>query len=220
MRYLDPKADLTFKRVFGENPDIAISFLNAILPLKEREEIVDIEYLPAELVPDQPERRKTSIVDVRCSGTFLDPFIVRMQMIWTLDFRRRMELTSRAYIQQICKGNGYVDPIYSLNLINTIYEPDSREYYHRYELMDPDAHSYILPGFQAVFVELPKYNPQTYREKKMKALWLRYLTEIKGDGSRVSEELREDPCISKAIDLIEESAYSPAQLAGYEKLRF
>ena len=37
MRYLDPKADLTFKSVFGEHPDIVISFLNALLPLKEDE---------------------------------------------------------------------------------------------------------------------------------------------------------------------------------------
>ena len=32
MRYLDPKADLTFKKVFGEHPDLVISLLNALLP--------------------------------------------------------------------------------------------------------------------------------------------------------------------------------------------
>ncbi len=29
MKYLDPKADLTFKKVFGEHPDLVISLLNA-----------------------------------------------------------------------------------------------------------------------------------------------------------------------------------------------
>ena len=29
MKYLDPKADLTFKKVFGEHQDLVISFLNA-----------------------------------------------------------------------------------------------------------------------------------------------------------------------------------------------
>ena len=28
MKYLDPKADLTFKRVFGEHPDLVMSLLN------------------------------------------------------------------------------------------------------------------------------------------------------------------------------------------------
>ena len=32
MKYLDPKADLTFKKVFGEHPDLVMSLLNALLP--------------------------------------------------------------------------------------------------------------------------------------------------------------------------------------------
>ena len=48
MRYLDPKADLTFKKVFGEYPDLITSFLNALLPFEtEDEKIVSLEYLPA-----------------------------------------------------------------------------------------------------------------------------------------------------------------------------
>ena len=38
MRYLDPKADLTFKKVFGEHPDLVISLLNALLPFETPEE--------------------------------------------------------------------------------------------------------------------------------------------------------------------------------------
>ena len=64
MKYLDPKADLTFKRVFGEHPDLVMSLLNALLPISVGQEITDIEYLPAEIVPDNP-LRKNSIVDVR-----------------------------------------------------------------------------------------------------------------------------------------------------------
>ena len=65
MIYLDPKADLTFKKVFGEHPDLVMNLLNALLPLEEGEEIKEVEYLPAELVPETP-LKKNSIVDVRC----------------------------------------------------------------------------------------------------------------------------------------------------------
>lgn len=41
MRYLNPKADLTFKHVFGEHLDLVTSFLNALLPLQPDEEITD-----------------------------------------------------------------------------------------------------------------------------------------------------------------------------------
>ena len=78
-RYLDPKADLTFKKVFGEHPDLVMSFLNALLPLEAGEEIEDIEYLPAELVPENP-LRKDSIVDVRCRDRQGRQFIVEMQL--------------------------------------------------------------------------------------------------------------------------------------------
>ena len=69
MKYLDPKADLTFKRVFGEHPDLVMSLLNALLPISVGQEITDIEYLPAEIVRDSP-LRKNSIVDVRCKDKF------------------------------------------------------------------------------------------------------------------------------------------------------
>ena len=52
MRYLNPKADLTFKKVFGEHPDLVASFLNALLPFDSPEERIEhVEYLPSELVP-------------------------------------------------------------------------------------------------------------------------------------------------------------------------
>ena len=38
-KYLDPKADLTFKKVFGEHKELVISFLNALLPLEPGRQI-------------------------------------------------------------------------------------------------------------------------------------------------------------------------------------
>ena len=39
-KYLDPKADLTFKRIFGEHPHLVMSLLNALLPFSEGQEII------------------------------------------------------------------------------------------------------------------------------------------------------------------------------------
>ena len=87
MRYLDPKNDLTFKRIFGEHPSLLKSFLNALLPLDTP--IETIEYLPAELVPEIPIF-KNSIVDVRCYDQKGKQFIVEMQMLWTDSFKSRV----------------------------------------------------------------------------------------------------------------------------------
>ena len=64
IKYLDPKADLTFKKIFAGHPDLLISLLNALLPLKRNQQIKSIEYLPTELVPVDPLHKDT-IVDVR-----------------------------------------------------------------------------------------------------------------------------------------------------------
>lgn len=77
MRYLNPKADLTFKRVFGEHPDLVMSFLNALLPLRLEESITDIEYLPSGMVPEN-SLPKNSIVYVRCRDSKGRSFIVEM----------------------------------------------------------------------------------------------------------------------------------------------
>ncbi len=50
MKYLDPKADLTFKKVFGEHPDLVISLLNALLPFPPEEVITDVEDLTLEAI--------------------------------------------------------------------------------------------------------------------------------------------------------------------------
>ena len=45
-KYLDPKADVTFKKVFGEHKNLVISLLNALLPLDGVKKIETIEYQP------------------------------------------------------------------------------------------------------------------------------------------------------------------------------
>ena len=61
-KYLDPKADVTFKKVFGEHKNLVISFLNTLLPLDEGKQIESIEYMPPEM---EEEFRKRAEVDNR-----------------------------------------------------------------------------------------------------------------------------------------------------------
>lgn len=219
MRYLNPKADLTFKRVFGEHPDLVMSLLNALLPLAPGQNITDIEYLPAEMVPENP-LRKNSIVDVRCKDQQGRQFIVEMQMIWSPEFKLRVLFNaSKAYVRQMDSGENYhlLQPVYSLNLVNEIFEPELEGYYHHYKMVHVENSNKVIDGLQLIFVELPKFAPHTYAEKKMQVLWLRYLTEIDEQTLEVPAELLANPDVKKAVDALEKSAFTPAQLLGYEK---
>ena len=218
-RYLDPKADLTFKKVFGEHPDLVISLLNALLPLKKGEEIQSVEYLTPEMVPDNP-LRKFSIVDVRCKDQRGRQFIVEMQMVWSPEFMQRVMFNSaKAYVRQLDKKEDYslLEPVYSLNLVNDVFLKDVPEYYHYYRMVHEKHTEKVIDGLHLVFVELPKFTPHTMNEKKMQVLWLRYLTEIDGYMETVPQELLDNPEINKAMEVVEESAFSPEQLLGYDK---
>ena len=47
MKYLDPKADLTFKKIFGNHPDRLKNLLNTLQSLNEDELIQQQQYLPS-----------------------------------------------------------------------------------------------------------------------------------------------------------------------------
>ncbi len=66
-KFLDPKNDISFKRIFGteKNKDILIHFLNDILGFTGKSTIRDIEFLSTIQDPDIASK-KQSIVDVLC----------------------------------------------------------------------------------------------------------------------------------------------------------
>ena len=218
-RYLTPMADLTFKKVFGRHPDLMMSLLNAMLPLPEGEEVVDIKYLPAELVPDTPIK-KNSIVDVRCQEKNGRQFLVEMQLEWTTNFMQRVLFNaSKAYVRQLDKSEHYevLQPVYALSFVNAVFEPDMNTFYHHYALVHSEDTGKIIDGLQLVFIELPKFKPTTFTGKKMRALWLRYLTEINENTRSAPPELLENPQLRKALDIVEESAYSDTEIYAYDK---
>ena len=219
-KYLDPKADLTFKLVFGEHKDLVMSLLNALLPLEPDGQITSVEYLPTELVPENPGK-KDGVVDVRCEDQQGRQFIVEMQMYWNQYFKSRVLLNaSKAVVKQLKDGEGYnlIQPVYCLNLINDIgFESGPDEFYHDYAIVNVAHSDRIIEGLRFVFVELPKFRPESIAEKKMAVLWLRFLTEINRKTDEAPAELLENEATRKALSLVEKSAMTEAQLHAYDK---
>ena len=223
MRYLDPKNDLVFKKVFGQHAHILTSFLNALLPLDPDQVITSIEYLPAEMVPEIP-LVKNSIVDVRCYDNKGRQFIVEMQMLWTDSFTSRVLFNaSKAYVRQLEKGTEYkgLQPVYALSLVNEIFEKDFAEFYHHYRIVHVGNSTKTIDGLQLIFVELPKFDVKAIAHKKLTILWLRFLSEIENGKEMKDQDLLNElanvPEIAEALELTKESAYTKAELEAYDK---
>ena len=219
-KYLDPKADLTFKKIFGEHKHLVISLLNALLPLKDGERVESIEYWPAEKIPDRTEAEKYSIVDVCCKDSHKREFIVEMQMTWTDSFKSRVLLNaSKAYVAQTEKGMNYtsLQPVYALNFVNAKFLKDVDDYYHYYHLVHDRYTDQVIDGLHLIFVELPKFKAQTITERKMQVLWLRFLTEIDEKTQEVPAELLASPEVCEALEIVERAAFTDSEMRSYDK---
>ncbi|CAN5288934.1 hypothetical protein BH10PSE19_BH10PSE19_05920 [soil metagenome] len=218
-RYLNPRADVVFKKIFGEHPHLLKSFLNAVLPLSDDKKIVELTYLPAEQIPHIPLFKRT-IADVKCIDSQGRAFIVEMQIDWTDSFKQRLLFgTSQAVVKQLGKGEDYclLQPVYGLGIISAIYEKETTQWYHHYQLVKKDDPANdVIEHLQLVFIELPKFPIHSTKEKQLRLLWLRFLREIDEKTVNVSQDLLDIPDIAEAIVLSEQAAYTPGELLAYE----
>ena len=208
-RYLDPKADVVFKKIFAEHPHLLISFLNAVLPLTPEQYIITVEYLPSELVPRIPGFKST-IVDVRCTDKQGRLFIVEMQIQWTTGFMQRMLFNaSKAYIKQLNAGEEYhlLKPVYGLALLASEFDPNPNDWYHHYKIVNVQKPAAEIKDLQLIFVELPKFKTQNYNQKKLQILWLRFMSELDQTTTAVASELLAIPEIKEAVSITEQAAY-------------
>jgi predicted transposase/invertase (TIGR01784 family) len=217
-RYLNPRSDLVFKKIFGERKHLLISFLNSLLPLPEDGLIESLDYLPVEQIPTIPVLKRT-IVDVKCTDQQGRIFICEMQIEWSSYFMQRMLFgASQAYVRQLEKGDKYeyLKPVYGLGLLGQNFDNESEDFYHHYKIVNVDKPQREIKGLQFVFIELPKFKPITHLERKLQVLWLRFMSEINEKTKTVDSELLSVPEIKEAVELSEEAAYTPEELAAYD----
>jgi len=217
-RYLDPKNDLTFKRIFGEHPDLLIGLLNSLMPLSVDRQIQEIEYLQAEQVPDIIGK-KNSIVDVKCKDKSGRVFIVEMQMLWTDDFMNRVVFNaSKAYVRQLDKGMGYhlLQPVYTLAILNENFDHKTENFYHHYSIVNLENTDEVIKGLEFVLIELIKFKSEKWSERKIAALWLKFLKEVGENMVELPADLAGNDQISRAAELCKEGAFTSGELALYD----
>ena len=78
MKYLDPKADLTFKKIFGNHPDRLRKLLNALQTLSDDELLRQAQYLPS---VEELEISGFSDAELRAYDKFWDSVSVERTLI-------------------------------------------------------------------------------------------------------------------------------------------
>ena len=141
-------------------------------------------------------------------------------MEWSNAFKQRVLFNaSKLYVSQAMKKENYSDlqPVYSLNLVNDIFERDTVEFIHNYSIVHDKDSSKVIKGLHFTFIELPKFTPHSVSDKRMMVLWLRYLTEINANTQEVPDDLLDDPEIGEAVEDLKVSGFTDAELRAYDK---
>ena len=164
-KFLDPKNDVAFRRIFGseKNKDILIHFINDVLELKDGDRIKEVTFLSTIQIPEIAAK-KQSIVDVLCKDENGVQLIVEMQVSPQTGFEKRAQYyAAKAYSRQLNKGKEegarYIDlkAVIFIAISNNIIFPDKVFYKSDHIILDKDTYAHDLKDFSFTFIELPKF---------------------------------------------------------------
>ncbi len=164
-KFLDPKNDVAFRRIFGteKNKDILIHFINDILELKEGDRIKEVTFLPTIQIPEIASK-KQSTVDVLCKNENGEQIIIEMQVSPQEGFEKRAQYyAAKAYSRQLNKGKEegarYIDlkAVIFIAISDTIIFKDKLFYKSDHIILDKESFAHDLKDFSFTFIELPKF---------------------------------------------------------------
>jgi predicted transposase/invertase (TIGR01784 family) len=205
-RYLDPKNDLTFKKVFGGHTDLCISLLNAMLPLGKGRSVVKLQYRTGGEPSPRSDGGRNPLVDVLCEDNTGQPFTVDIQMYSAGGLKQRTLFDAfTSYIARAeVRTKGKLHPVYALSFVNDVFDPETAEYYHHFAMANVADTERRIEGLALVFIELPKFKPGARAARDLRDLWLLYLTGIGRGDETVPAALLEQPETREAVRCLEE----------------
>ena len=161
MKFADPKNDIAFKKIFGDenHKEVLISFLNSVLDFKDDKTIIDVELTNPYQLPDIKELKET-ILDIKATNKNNDTFIVEMQKKNNGNFEKRsLYYTSKAYVSQIDKAIDYekLKKVYYIALVDfNIF--DNNNFLSKHLIINQETTKQDLKDFEFNFIELKKFN--------------------------------------------------------------
>jgi predicted transposase/invertase (TIGR01784 family) len=216
-RYLDPKNDFAFKRLFGteKNKRILIAFLNDIFE-GAHDKIVDVTFLPPNLDPEIKCLRQ-SIVDVKCKDINGRQFIIEMQCAKEAHFiKRAVAYASNVYISQR-KGKGYGDmnDVIFLAILDHTLFPCKSEYLSHHRVCDLLTHEVDIKELSFTFLELGKFHKRFDELRSNVEKWCYFFKE-EASPDEIDEVKKRDRVLSEAYEALSKAAFTEEQLLEYE----
>ena len=226
-RFLDPKNDVAFKKIFGseKNKDILMHFLNDILEFTGDSQITHVEFLSTIQDADIASK-KQSIVDVLCKDKVGVQYIIEMQVDPTMGFEKRAQYyAAKAYCRQTNRGKkedgkySNLKEIIFIAIADCILFPEKKEYISRHIILDKNTHEHDLKDFFFTFIELPKFDKDKVEMlKNITEKWCYFFKYAKETNKEDLEKIiGSDLVIQRAYEALDQFNWTELELIAYEQ---
>lgn len=215
-RYIDPKTDFGFKRLFGQedSKDILKQFLFDVLELTHP--IQELTFIVPEQLPATADER-VGVYDVYCTDVLGQRFTVEMQRGWQTFIRDRVLYYSTfPIIHQAQKGTGWqfeLVPIYCIAILNFTLDIGTN-YLRRIQLTDIARKEVFYDKLTYVYIELPNFGLQPEGLVTEADRWI-YLLKNLPELQDIPAELAKESFV-KVFEIAREAALSPRERLFYE----
>jgi predicted transposase/invertase (TIGR01784 family) len=219
MKFVDPKTDIAFKKIFGNQAHkiILIEFLNELLELEYPIEDVKISnsYQPPHLYG-----LKETTLDIKAKDSAKREFIVEMQVEKDRAFAKRaLYYSSKAYSQQLDKTEKYhlLKPVIFLGILDfTIFEHQSA--CSRHLILNSETQSHDLKDLEFNFIELPKFTKTEAELNTVADKWL-YFIKHADDLNHIPKNA-DTPALQQAYQIAAQHHWTAEELDIYESQGF
>ena len=220
-RYLDPKNDLAFKKIFGQekHKQVPIAFLNAVFNLEGENEIIDLEFLNT-IQPPEIEARKESIVDVMVKDQRGSKYIIEMQVAKIAGFEKRAQFyAAKTYCTHFNAGSPYAQLKRVIFLAITSYEvfPEKKHYKSDHMILDNRTQENDLQDFYFTFVELPKFTKKIHELESVEDKWYYFLKHAE-ESKEIDSQLANNLEIKEAYHVLERVFWTEHELQEYDRV--
>ncbi|MEK0181431.1 MAG: Rpn family recombination-promoting nuclease/putative transposase [Oscillatoriales cyanobacterium] len=179
MRFINPKIEFAFKKIFGSNQSkpILISFLNAMI-YDGNPTIADLEIIDPYLA-SRVQYLKDSYLDVKARLADGATVIIEMQVLNVESFAKRVVYnTAKTYSTQLMRGEGYfkLKPVIALTITDFEMFDNDREVISHFLFKEKERlFEYPDPGMEMIFIELPKFNKQLDELETLTDKWVYFM---------------------------------------------